>query len=179
MASTAICKSRAVSSWLPAVDVARNGYSCDRHPRVSVGSGGNAPKSICWAWRSCSGSSSWHEASLYGTQCAYFRRTPPAILTYACIQGLRFALSYPIQAAASGAGSTAVETRSIRVPPQRYTPLKESWEAIVKPIVEHAKLQVRMNTRSRAVEIRSTPYTTDIGALQVRGNCMSGRGHAS
>ena len=71
-------------------------------------------------------------------------------------------------AAAAGAGGVGAETRTVRVPPHRYTPLKEAWEAIVKPIVEHAKLQVRMNTRSRAVEIRSTQFTTDVGALQVR-----------
>lgn len=46
------------------------------------------------------------------------------------------------------------ESRSVRVPPHRYTPLKENWEAIVKPLVDHMKLLVRMNTKARAVEIK-------------------------
>jgi len=46
------------------------------------------------------------------------------------------------------------ESRSVRVPPHRYTPLKESWEAIVKPVVDHMKLQIRMNTKTRSVEIK-------------------------
>ena len=58
------------------------------------------------------------------------------------------------------------EQRTIRVPPHRYTPLKESWDAIVKPIVEQLKLQIRMNTRARAVEIKSSAYTADAGVLQ-------------
>lgn len=103
------------------------------------------------------------------------------------------------------------EMRAIRVPGHRYTPLKEHWETIVKPIVgasrltcscseecpstnrppqsldsprspslnptppssthprhgaEHLKLQIRMNTKARAVEIKTSAYTSDVGALQ-------------
>lgn len=46
------------------------------------------------------------------------------------------------------------ETRKIAVPPHRYTPLKENWLKIYTPIVEHMKLQVRMNLQTRRVEIR-------------------------
>lgn len=34
------------------------------------------------------------------------------------------------------------------------------------PLVEHLKLQVRMNTKSKAVELRTSSTTTDTGALQ-------------
>merc|ERR1740138_1510799 len=37
---------------------------------------------------------------------------------------------------------------------------------MIQPLVEHMKLQVRMNTKRRAVEIRNSENTEDIGALQ-------------
>ena len=46
------------------------------------------------------------------------------------------------------------------------TPLKASWPKIYPPLVEHLKLQVRMNTKNKAVELRSSKHTTDSGALQ-------------
>ncbi len=46
------------------------------------------------------------------------------------------------------------EVRKVRVPPHRYTPLRENWEAIMAPIVEHLKLQIRMNTKTRSVELK-------------------------
>jgi len=46
------------------------------------------------------------------------------------------------------------------------TPLKASWPKIYPPLVEHLKLQVRMNVKSRAVELRTSKHTTDSGALQ-------------
>lgn len=58
------------------------------------------------------------------------------------------------------------ETRKVPVPPHRMTPLKATWPKIYPPLVEHLKLQVRMNVRSRAVEMRTSKYTTDSGALQ-------------
>jgi len=62
--------------------------------------------------------------------------------------------------------SGRIEGRKIPVPPHRYTPLKENWMKIYTPIVTHMKLQVRMNTRNRCVELRTSEYTEDIGALQ-------------
>jgi len=59
-----------------------------------------------------------------------------------------------------------LETRKIPIPPHRMTPLKTSWPKIYPPLVEHFKLQVRMNTKSRAVELRTSNHTTDTGALQ-------------
>ncbi|KAI9923522.1 hypothetical protein ASPWEDRAFT_109300 [Aspergillus wentii DTO 134E9] len=59
-----------------------------------------------------------------------------------------------------------VETRKVPVPPHRMTPLKANWPKIYPPLVEHLKLQVRMNVKNRAVELRTSKFTTDTGALQ-------------
>merc|ERR1712054_26814 len=58
------------------------------------------------------------------------------------------------------------QLRRIPVPPHRLTPLMASWMSMIQPLVEHMKLQVHMNTRRRAVEIRNSDDTQDIGALQ-------------
>lgn len=59
-----------------------------------------------------------------------------------------------------------VETRKVPVPPHRMTPLKAAWTKIYPPLVEHLKLQVRMNVKNKAVELRNSRHTTDSGALQ-------------
>ena len=59
-----------------------------------------------------------------------------------------------------------VEERKIRVPPHRMTPLKANWPKIYPPLVEHLKLQVRMNIAKKAIELRTSPLTTDTGAIQ-------------
>lgn len=46
------------------------------------------------------------------------------------------------------------EVRKIAVPSHRYTPMKENWMKIFTPVVEHLKLQIRFNVKSRTVEIR-------------------------
>ncbi|KAL9593733.1 MAG: hypothetical protein Q9219_007409 [cf. Caloplaca sp. 3 TL-2023] len=58
------------------------------------------------------------------------------------------------------------ETRRVLVPPHRMTPLKVSWPKIYPPLVEHLKLQVRMNVKGKAIEMRTSKYTTDTGAIQ-------------
>ncbi|KAH0559530.1 pre-rRNA-processing protein pno1 [Trichoglossum hirsutum] len=63
-------------------------------------------------------------------------------------------------------GPLKVETRKVPIPPHRMSPLKASWSKIYPPIVEHLKLQVRMNVKNRAVELRSSKHTTDPGAIQ-------------
>ena len=64
-------------------------------------------------------------------------------------------------------GSThTAETRKVLIPPHRMTPFKSSWMKIYPPLVEHLKLQVRINVKARAVELRSSKHTTDPGALQ-------------
>eukprot|EP00698_Gefionella_okellyi_P006658 TRINITY_DN15_c0_g1_i1.p2 TRINITY_DN15_c0_g1~~TRINITY_DN15_c0_g1_i1.p2 ORF type:complete len:253 (+),score=34.28 TRINITY_DN15_c0_g1_i1:41-760(+) len=58
------------------------------------------------------------------------------------------------------------QARKVPVPAHRYTQLRESWTKLYTPIVEHLQLQIRMNTKSRSVELRTSEHTTDIGALQ-------------
>jgi len=58
------------------------------------------------------------------------------------------------------------ESRKVPVPPHRMTPLKAAWPKIYPPLVEHLKLQVRMNIKSKAVELRTSKFTSDTGALQ-------------
>lgn len=44
--------------------------------------------------------------------------------------------------------------RKVIVPAHRYTPLKTQWSELYQPLVEQLKLQVRMNLKSRSVEIK-------------------------
>jgi len=55
--------------------------------------------------------------------------------------------------------------RSVRIPPHRYTPLRKHWADILTPLVEHMKLHVRFNPKRRTVEMRTSPETTEPGAL--------------
>ena len=66
----------------------------------------------------------------------------------------------------SSTPSIRIQARKVPIPPHRMTPLKSSWPKIYPPLVEHLKLQVRMNVKSRAVELRTSRHTTDAGALQ-------------
>jgi len=99
---------------------------------------------------------------------------PPGAAAAAAAAGAPLKPSYPalassVAAAASSGGAGAVnptETRAVRVPAHRLTPLKDAWEALVKPITEHLRLLVRYNPRARAVELKPSPFTTDAGALQ-------------
>ncbi|KAI3397960.1 hypothetical protein diail_10036 [Diaporthe ilicicola] len=59
-----------------------------------------------------------------------------------------------------------VEHRKVPIPPHRMTPLKASWPKIYPPLVEHLKLQCRMNMKSKCVELRTSKVTTDNGAIQ-------------
>lgn len=63
-------------------------------------------------------------------------------------------------------GPYRVESRKVPVPPHRMSPLKANWPKIYPPLVEHLKLQVRMNVKNRAVELRTSKHTTDSGAIQ-------------
>lgn len=46
--------------------------------------------------------------------------------------------------------------------------------SIYEPLVQQLKLQVRMNTRSRTVELKTSPYTEDAGALQKGADFVRG-----
>ena len=62
--------------------------------------------------------------------------------------------------------SVRIQSRKVPIPPHRMSPLKANWPKIYPPLVEHLKLQVRMNIKSKAVELRTSKATTDGGALQ-------------
>lgn len=62
--------------------------------------------------------------------------------------------------------SVRIQSRKVPIPPHRMSPLKTNWPKIYPPLVEHLKLQVRMNIKSKAVELRTSKATTDGGALQ-------------
>lgn len=59
-----------------------------------------------------------------------------------------------------------IEMRKVYVPSNRYTPLKENWMKIFTPVVEHLKLQIRFNLKTRNVEIKAGKDTTDIANVQ-------------
>ncbi|KAJ4385536.1 pre-rRNA-processing protein pno1 [Gnomoniopsis smithogilvyi] len=68
--------------------------------------------------------------------------------------------------AANTTTATRVEHRKVPIPPHRMTPLKADWPKIYPPLVEHLKLQCRMNMKSKSVELRTSKATTDTGAIQ-------------
>jgi RNA-binding protein PNO1 len=72
----------------------------------------------------------------------------------------------PLSALIEAGGSGKSEYRRVRCPAHRYTPLRNSWELILTPLVEFLKLHVRFNTRTRCVELKTSEHTVDIGALQ-------------
>jgi len=65
-----------------------------------------------------------------------------------------------------GGKAGKVEFRRIPVPPHRFTPLREHWPELFKPVTEHLKLDMRMNLKTRRVEVKTTKETRDAGALQ-------------
>ena len=40
------------------------------------------------------------------------------------------------------------------MPPHRMAPLRKNWEKIVTTVVENMKLQIRMNTKKKCVELK-------------------------
>jgi len=78
----------------------------------------------------------------------------------------------PISASALAASHASVaqriksQLRKVPIPPHRMSPLKRDWPKIYTPLVEQAGLMVRMNVRTRTVEIKSSKHTEDLGMLQ-------------
>ncbi|KAK1759164.1 Pre-rRNA-processing protein PNO1 [Echria macrotheca] len=66
-----------------------------------------------------------------------------------------------------------VETRKIPIPPNRMSALKTNWPKIYPPLVEHCKLQVRMNIKDKRVELRSSQFTQSNEALQMGADFVS------
>ncbi|CAE6467192.1 unnamed protein product [Rhizoctonia solani] len=74
--------------------------------------------------------------------------------------------SFPALPASAQRATEKSETRKIPIPPHRMTPLKKDWVNVFSPLTEMLGLQVRMNIQKRAVEIRTSKHTKDIGAIQ-------------
>ncbi|KAF9447877.1 eukaryotic type KH-domain (KH-domain type I) [Macrolepiota fuliginosa MF-IS2] len=73
---------------------------------------------------------------------------------------------FPPAAPSKNKAHLAPESRRVPVPPHRMTPLKKDWVNIFGPLTEILGLQVRMNVQRRCVEIRTSKFTKDIGAIQ-------------
>ena len=67
---------------------------------------------------------------------------------------------------AEGLQNSVREVRRIQVPANRLTPLRDSWVTLLQPLIQHFKLQVRMNTKRKAVEMRNGPNSTEQNGLQ-------------
>lgn len=65
------------------------------------------------------------------------------------------------------------ETRKILIPPNRMSSLKNNWTKIYPPLVDHCKLQVRMNVKEKRVELRSSKYTESAESLQMGADFVS------
>ncbi|KAG8738263.1 pre-rRNA-processing protein pno1 [Ceratobasidium sp. 414] len=74
--------------------------------------------------------------------------------------------SFPALPASAQRATEKSEARRIAIPPHRMTPLKKDWVNIFSPLTEMLGLQVRMHVRKRAVEIRTSRHTKDVGAIQ-------------
>jgi RNA-binding protein PNO1 len=51
--------------------------------------------------------------------------------------------------------------------------LKSNWSKIYPPLVDHCKLQVRMNIKEKRVELRSSKFTTSNDSLQMGADFVS------
>ena len=63
-------------------------------------------------------------------------------------------------------GAVIFEKRSVVVPPNRLTPLRQQWEKICETVVKNMKLQIRMNTKKKTVDVRECSETEDRSSLQ-------------
>lgn len=59
-----------------------------------------------------------------------------------------------------------MERRAVAVPPHRFTPLKNAWPKVYFPLVDHLKLQVKMDLRRKRVLLRTSKETKDRSAVQ-------------
>lgn len=58
------------------------------------------------------------------------------------------------------------QTRVVPVRPARMKSMKDEWMKIYTPVVEICKVQIRMNIRGRAVEMRTCEHTEDPSHLE-------------
>ncbi|KAG8861968.1 pre-rRNA-processing protein pno1 [Tulasnella sp. 330] len=66
----------------------------------------------------------------------------------------------------AASGKLEGEMRRIPIPPHRMAPLKKEWVNIFTPLTEMLGLQVRMNLLKKAVEMRTSKHTKEVGAIQ-------------
>ncbi|KAI7734794.1 hypothetical protein M8C21_005460 [Ambrosia artemisiifolia] len=59
-----------------------------------------------------------------------------------------------------------IQFRKISVPRHRYTPLKKAWMDIYTPIYDQMKIDIRMNLKTRNVEMMTRRDTPDVSNLQ-------------
>lgn len=59
-----------------------------------------------------------------------------------------------------------LEFRRVPVPQHRLTPLRENWMKLYQPVTEHLQLDMRMNLKTKKVELKSKKETPDAGNLQ-------------
>ena len=52
------------------------------------------------------------------------------------------------------------------IPPYRFSPIKRDWPKMHTPLCEHLQLQVRMNVKNKATELRTSRFTKMHDALQ-------------
>ncbi|XP_074578743.1 uncharacterized protein LOC141835211 [Curcuma longa] len=59
-----------------------------------------------------------------------------------------------------------IEFRKVSVPQHRFAPLKRCWMEIYTPIYEQMKIDIRMNLKTKKVELKNRADTPDISNLQ-------------
>ncbi|CCW68876.1 unnamed protein product [Phytomonas sp. Hart1] len=60
---------------------------------------------------------------------------------------------------ASGTTPFVCEVRSVKIPHHRFPPLRKMWMEVYTPIVEHCRLEIRMNLKTRCVDLRTSSLT--------------------
>ncbi|ODV88169.1 hypothetical protein CANARDRAFT_5467 [[Candida] arabinofermentans NRRL YB-2248] len=70
------------------------------------------------------------------------------------------------QSQSTSAMKVKLESRKVGIPSHRLSPLKNAWPKIYPPLVDHLKLQVRMNLKTKNVELKTCVKTNDPSALQ-------------
>lgn len=63
-------------------------------------------------------------------------------------------------------GPVLKEYRKIMVPTNKLKALKENWATIVKAVIDHMKLEVRMNVKAKCIELRTSDETKNTSAMQ-------------
>ncbi|KAI9294402.1 pre-rRNA-processing protein PNO1 [Neoconidiobolus thromboides FSU 785] len=58
------------------------------------------------------------------------------------------------------------ERRKVPIPQHRMAPLRKEWMKLYTPVVEHLKLNIRMNVKSKTVELATSELTEEQSALQ-------------